>query len=63
MGEPMFKPGDKLLITVAEVYKSDTKLEGLGNNRSADYVYRMKGDIPLMRERQLKLLERVRDEL
>lgn len=60
MGKPLYKPGDKFLITVAEVYTSEAKPDVKG--RSADYVYRMKGAIPLMREGQLKLLERLEDD-
>ena len=59
MGEPLYKPGMSFVITIAEVYASCNKENG---KRSADYVYRMKGAIPLMREGQLKLLERIQDE-
>ena len=53
-----FKVGDSFVITISEVYK--TTRGGTPNGRkSEEYVYRMKGDIPLMRERQLKLLERI----
>lgn len=58
--EPMFKPGDKLIVTVAEVYKTTNNAQG--GRKAEEYVYRMMGNIPLMRERQLKLLERITDE-
>lgn len=61
MSEPMFKPNDSFIVTVAEVYS--TTRDGTPRGRkSEEYVYRMCGDIPLMRERQLKLLERVKND-
>lgn len=61
MSEPMFRPGDKLVVEIAEVYH--TTRDGTPRGRkSEEYVYRMCGDIPLMRERQLKLLERVKND-
>ena len=61
MAEPLFKPGDSFIVTIAEVYRSDGK-PTVGLTKTADYVYRMKGNIPLMRERELKLLERAINE-
>ena len=53
-----FKVGDSFVVTIAEVYH--TTRDGTPNGRkSEEFVYRMRGDIPLMRERQLKLLERI----
>ena len=60
MSESLFKPGDRLVVEIAEVYcttRSDYSSRG---RKSEEYVYRLKGDIPLMRERQLKLLERIK---
>jgi len=54
----MFEVGQKFVIEIAEVYH--TTRDGTPNGRkSEEFVYRMRGDIPLMRERQLKLLERI----
>ena len=55
--EREFKVGDKFLIEISEIYVSDSKPK-VGLRKSADRVYRMKGAIPLMREGQLRLLER-----
>lgn len=55
-----FKVGDRFIVQIAEIYTSEAKPDV--RNRSADYVYRMKGAIPLMREGQLKLLEQIKDE-
>ena len=60
MGEPLFKCGQRFIVEIAEIYTSQSKPDV--KNRSADYVYRMKGAIPLMREGQLKLLEMIEDE-
>ena len=57
---PMFHKGQKFVVEIAEIYTSVTK-DGVAGRRSEDYVYRMKGAIPLMREGQLKLLERIDD--
>lgn len=56
----MFKRGQRFVVEIAEIYTSEAKPDVKG--RSADYVYRMKGAIPLMREGQLKLLEQIKDE-
>ena len=56
-----FKVHDKFVIEIAEIYTSESK-PTVGLRKSADKVYRMKGAIPLMREGQLKLLERITDE-
>jgi len=58
--EPMFKVGDTFKISIAEVYR--TTNEAQGGRKADEYVYRLKGNIPLIRERQLKLLERIEDE-
>ena len=55
-----FKVGQKFLIEIAEIYR--TTNEAQGGRKADEYVYRLKGNIPLMRERQLKLLERIEDE-
>lgn len=58
--EPLFKVGDTFIISIAEVYH--TTNEAQGGRKADEYVYRLKGNIPLMRERQLKLLERIKEE-
>ena len=60
MKEPLFKRGQRFIVEIAEVYTTEAKPDT--RSRSADYVYRMKGAIPLMREGQLKLLEQLKDE-
>lgn len=61
MSKPQFNVNDKFIVTISEVYH--TTRDGTPNGRkSEEYVYRMRGDIPLMRERQLKLLERVKND-
>lgn len=52
-----FKVGQKFLIEIAEIYR--TTNEAQGGRKADEYVYRLKGNIPLIRERQLKLLERL----
>lgn len=59
--ENEYKVGDRFIVEIAEIYASESK-PTVGLRRSADKVYRMKGAIPLMREGQLRLLERVKDE-
>ena len=56
-----FKVGDRFVVEIAECYKTQGDAPK-GGRRGEEYVYRMKGNIPLMRERQLKLLERIKDE-
>ena len=53
-----FNVGDRFIVEIAEVYKTTREDTKRGRN-GEEYVYRMKGNIPLMRERQLKLLERI----
>ena len=57
--EPMFKVSDRFVIEIAEIYR--TTNEAQGGRKADEYVYRLKGNIPLIRERQLKLLERIED--
>lgn len=60
MTEPMFNVNDAFVVVVAEVYR--TTGNASSGRKAEEYVYRMKGAIPLMREGQLKLLERITDE-
>lgn len=55
-----FRVGQKFVIEIAEIYH--TTNEAQGGRKADEYVYRLKGNIPLMRERQLKLLERIKEE-
>lgn len=58
--EPEFKVGDRFIIEVAEVYA--TTNQATGGRKAEEFIYRMRGNIPLMRTRHLRLLEKVVDE-
>lgn len=61
MSEPLFKPGDRFVVEIAEVYCTTRQDYSSRGRKSEEYVYRLMGDIPLMRERQLRLLERTEE--
>ena len=54
-----FNVGQKFVVEIAQVYRAESR--NVNGRKASEYVYRMKGDIPLMRERQLKLLERIEE--